>query len=136
MQAGTGVMVVHTDSMDVAGEVVQDLSSFLQLHELQSIAAFPVEMAAFGEVLRSVDEFNQTRLKLTAEMADNSNLVKTLVIKAEDARLLGDMELMQQIYSNLYDLNKDLVIEHAKRSNNHERLLAALKEVNQMIQKA
>ena len=31
------------------------------------------------------------RLKLTAEMADNSNLVKTLVIKAEDARLLGDM---------------------------------------------
>ena len=45
---------------------------------LQSIAAFPVEMASFAEVLRQVDEYNQTRLKLTAEMADNSNLIKTV----------------------------------------------------------
>ena len=28
-----------------------------------------------------VDEYNSIRLKLTAEMADNSNLVKNLVIK-------------------------------------------------------
>ena len=35
MQASSGVMVVHTDSMDVAGEVVQDLAAFLTLHELQ-----------------------------------------------------------------------------------------------------
>ena len=38
-----------------------------------------------------VDEYNAIRLKLTAEMADSSNVVKTLVIKAEDARILGDM---------------------------------------------
>lgn len=49
---------------------------------------------------RAVDEFNQTRLKLTAEMADSSNLLKSLVIKAEDARILGEMKLMQQIYAN------------------------------------
>ena len=58
------------------------------------------------------------------------------VIKGEDARLLGDMDLMQQIYANLFDLNRDLVLEHVKRTTNHEHLLAALKEVNQMIQKA
>jgi hypothetical protein len=38
-----------------------------------------------------VDEYNVTRLRLTAEMADSSNLVKSLVIKAEDARILFDM---------------------------------------------
>jgi hypothetical protein len=38
-----------------------------------------------------VDEYNIIRLRLTAEMADSSNLVKSLVIKAEDARILFDM---------------------------------------------
>ena len=32
------------------------------------------------------------RQKLTAEMADISNLIKALVIKAEDARIVGDMK--------------------------------------------
>ena len=48
-------------------------------------------MTQFREVLMKVDEYNAIRLKLTAEMADSSNIVKTLVIKAEDARILGDM---------------------------------------------
>ena len=46
-----------------------------------------------------VDEFNATRLKLTAEMADTSNVVKTLVIKAEDARILNEMKLMKRMYA-------------------------------------
>jgi len=35
------------------------------------------------QVLLRVDEYNAVRLKLTAEMADSSQLVKALVIKAE-----------------------------------------------------
>ena len=46
-----------------------------------------------------VDEFNATRLKLTAEMADTSNVVKTRVIKAEDARILNEMKLMKRMYA-------------------------------------
>ena len=59
-----------------------------------------------------------------------------MVIKAEDARILADMDHMRQMYANLYDLNRELMMEHTKRATNHTALLAALKEVNQMIQKA
>ena len=38
-----------------------------------------------------VDEFHSARQKLTAEMADHSNLIRSLVVRAEDARLMGDM---------------------------------------------
>lgn len=38
-----------------------------------------------------VDSFHEVRQKLTAEMADHSNLIKSLVVRAEDARLMGDM---------------------------------------------
>ncbi len=32
-------------------------------------------------------------------MADSSNLIKALVIKAEDARIVGDMKLMKRYYA-------------------------------------
>ena len=33
------------------------------------------------------------RQKLTAEMADHSNLIRSMVVRAEDARLMGDMSV-------------------------------------------
>ncbi len=39
-------------------------------------------------------------------MADNSNLFKALVIKAEDARIVGDMKLMKRYYADLLALIK------------------------------
>ena len=162
--AADGRMTVATESMEAAGEVVQEIAAYLQMTELESVANFPAEMAAFEEVLAAVDEFNQTRLKLTAEMADSSNLLKSLVIKAEvtttptphiyrrphvtlaymppfgpavdryrvvqDSRILGEMGRMQEIYANLFDLNRDLILEHTKRTTNHTQLLAALKNVS------
>ena len=65
-----------------------------------------------------------------------SNTAKTLVIKAEDARILQDIKAMRAAYAQLYTLNAELMGEYSKRANNHEQLLAALKEVNHMIQKA
>ena len=43
---------------------------------------------------------------------------------------------MKRIYSDLFTLNNELIGEYTKRSTNHIELLAALKKVNQMIQKA
>ena len=106
------------------------------ISELESSAEFPTEMEAFRAVLLQVDDYNAARIKMTAEMADTSQLAKTLVIKAEDARILEDIKSMRRAYSELYSLNAGLLGEYNKRANNHEQLLAALKEVNHMIQKA
>ena len=38
-----------------------------------------------------VDEYHSERQKLTADMADHSNLIKSMVVRAEDARLMDDM---------------------------------------------
>jgi Bardet-Biedl syndrome 2 protein len=43
---------------------------------------------------------------------------------------------MKRLYSDLFSLNNELIGEYTKRSNNHNELLNALKEVNQMIQRA
>ena len=133
---GGGTVHLHTEDIELAGEMLQDLCGALQITELESMADFPQEMEAFRALLHKVDEFNSTRLKLTAEMADSSHQAKTLVIKAEDARILGDIKSMRATYAQLYSLNANLIGEYSKRANNHEQLLASLKEVNHMIQKA
>jgi len=48
----------------------------------------------------------------------------------QDSRILGEMGRMQEIYANLFDLNRDLILEHTKRTTNHTQLLAALKNVS------
>ena len=38
-----------------------------------------------------VDEYHSAHQKLSADMADNSNLIRSLLVRAEDARLMRDM---------------------------------------------
>lgn len=131
-----GQILIRVDNMEVAGEVVQDMCTFLGITELESTATFPSEFETFRQVLSKVDEYNSIRTRLTADMADSSQLVKTMMIKAEDARILGNMKAMRDMYSNLYDQNRELIGEYIKRRTNHSELLTSLKDVNQMIQKA
>ncbi|CAE7193575.1 bbs2 [Symbiodinium natans] len=60
----TGLITIRTDDMETAGEMVQDLCSFLQVTELESSANFPSEMERFQQVLTRVDEYNSVRMML------------------------------------------------------------------------
>lgn len=131
-----GEFTVRCDNMGTCGDIIQDLGAFLGIKELESVADFPLEFESFQSVLQRVEEYNNVRMKLTAEIADSTQMVKALVIKAEDARILNDMRHMKKMYGSLYEVNRELMGEYLKRSNNHNELLAALKEVNTMIQKA
>lgn len=131
-----GNVTIKTDDMDLAGEVIQSMATFLKIEDLQTTAEFPTRMEELNNILVKVDEFHAAGQKLTAEMADHSNLIRSLVVRAEDARLMGDMKNMRRGYMELFDLNRDLVNGYRIRCNNHTELLSCLKIVNQTIQKA
>jgi len=130
------VVQVRCDDMELAAEVVQDIASFFKIKELESTVNFPGEMSKFESVLKDVAEFNALRVKMSADMADDSQRVKALVVRAEDARIMTDMETMGRAYTDLYSLNNQLIAGYNNRMQSHTGLLNALKEVNQMIQKA
>ena len=134
--SGPKTLWIRTDDMEVAADLVQDLAFYLGVDELESTAEFPVQMEAFKDVLQRVDNCNATRLKLTAEVAESSHVVKSLVIRAEDSRIQGHVQQMKASYRQLHALNRQLIMEHDKRATNYEDLLAGLKEVNQMVQTA
>lgn len=131
-----GLMTIKTDDMDLAGDVIQALCQFLNIDDMQVSADFPDEMEKLRSILVKVDEYHAVRQKLTAEMADHSNLIRSMVVRAEDARLMGDMKNMRRGYSELYNMNRDLINGYTIRCSNHQELLACLKQLNQVIQKA
>lgn len=63
----------------------------------------------------------------------NVKVIKTL--KHLSVRRLC-LQSMSRHYAELFKLNNQLIGEYVKRSNNHQALLEALKEVNHTIQKA
>mmetsp|Transcript_5177 Transcript_5177/g.4668 ORF Transcript_5177/g.4668 Transcript_5177/m.4668 type:complete len:749 (-) Transcript_5177:13-2259(-) len=127
---------IRCDNMDVVGEIIQEMGKFLNISDLSSDADFPDDFNSFQEVIDRVTEYNSTRVKLATDMADDSQMVKALIIRAEDSRLLTDMKTMRRAYTDLYSLNNQLISNYNQRTNNHDGLVNALKEVNQMIQRA
>ncbi|BFZ04172.1 hypothetical protein BsWGS_07211 [Bradybaena similaris] len=131
-----GQVAIHTDDMELAGDIIQSLAQFLNIDDLLTVADFPEELEKLRQILVKVDDLHRVRTKLTAEMADHSNLIRGMVVRAEDARIMGDMKSMRKGYVELYDLNRDLIAGYNIRCNNHQELVACLKQVNQIIQKA
>ncbi|XP_052541247.1 Bardet-Biedl syndrome 2 protein [Tympanuchus pallidicinctus] len=131
-----GEISISTDDIDLAGDIIQSMASFLAIEDLQVEADFPAYFEELRKVLVKVDEHHLVNQRLTADMADHSNLIRVMLVQAEDARLLGDMKNMKTRYVELYDLNRDLINQYKIRCNNHTELLSNLKAVNQAIQRA
>uniref|UniRef100_A0A8D2K7N5 BBSome complex member BBS2 n=1 Tax=Theropithecus gelada TaxID=9565 RepID=A0A8D2K7N5_THEGE len=120
-------------------ELTRQLPRF-SMYALTSLdpASEPISYVNFtiAERAQRVDEYHSVHQKLSADMADHSNLIRSLLVGAEDARLMRDMKTMKSRYMELYDLNRDLLNGYKIRSNNHTELLGNLKAVNQAIQRA
>eukprot|EP00049_Salpingoeca_infusionum_P027850 m.34683 g.34683 ORF g.34683 m.34683 type:complete len:341 (+) comp9791_c0_seq2:1833-2855(+) len=87
-------------------------------------------------VLTHVQELHATRQRLTTDIADQSNLCKSLLLRAEDFRLMGEVHRMKDAYLQLGAANTDLVRLYRIRSTNHFELVTQLKAVNGFIQQA
>ncbi|XP_065902688.1 Bardet-Biedl syndrome 2 protein homolog [Dysidea avara] len=132
----SGEMSIQTDDMDLAGDLVQSLAIYLDIMDLQSTIDFPKQLEEFKTILLKVDELHSARQRLSAEMADNSNGIKNMIVRAEDARLMKSMSSMKKAYQQLYDLNRDIIMGYKIRCANHSELLECLRLANQAIQKA
>ncbi|KAM4017896.1 BBSome complex member BBS2 [Anomaloglossus baeobatrachus] len=132
----SGEITLQTDDIDLAGDIIQSMATFLAIEDLPVESNFPKYFDQLRKVLVKVDDSHSVHQKLTADMADQSNLIRSMLVQAEDSRLMRDMNNMKKRYTDLYDLNKDLINRYKIRCNNHTDLLNNLKCVNQAIQRA
>ncbi|KAH3765972.1 DNA topoisomerase 1 [Pelomyxa schiedti] len=132
-----GRVTLKSDDIALAGALIQDLCSFLNVTSLESTATMSDEITEqYRRALQKVEEYQAVRVKLTAEMAESATLIKALLIQAEDSRLLNEMKRTKEAYSSLFEVNEDLIREYRKRESNYNALLSALKDLNLLVQHA
>ncbi|XP_032086552.1 Bardet-Biedl syndrome 2 protein isoform X1 [Thamnophis elegans] len=134
--SSSGEITINTDNIDLAGDIIQSMASFWAIEDLQVEADFPVYFDEVHKAFVGVDSSHTVCQKLTANMADRSNSIRSMLVRAEDSRLMGDWKNMKKRYNELYDLNKDLLSQYKIRCTNHSEFLNNLKAINQAIQRA
>ncbi|XP_001604585.1 Bardet-Biedl syndrome 2 protein homolog [Nasonia vitripennis] len=130
----SGKLTLRTEDPSFAGDVVQSLTAYLGLRELSSEAKFPVEEQRMLDALERFKGYKEVEARLQAETAGSSSLVKNLVIRLEDARILENVEGMRKRLGQLKAVNGDLIRDHEIRSKSFNELVAALKELNVGVQ--
>lgn len=58
---------------------------------LQTTAEFPAVLTRISDCLNQVTDLQQNATKMAASVADSSNIIRSLIVQAEDLRLLQQM---------------------------------------------
>ena len=92
MDGKTSEFTIRTDNIELAGDIIQSLvSDYLNIEDMSSNADFPLEVEKLKKYISRVEELQSVRQHLATEIADNSSAIRALVVRAEDARLIGEM---------------------------------------------
>ncbi|EZA50631.1 hypothetical protein DMN91_003536 [Ooceraea biroi] len=132
----SGKVTIQTNDETFAGDIIQSLAMYLGVRELSSEATFPAEESKMLEALERVKGLKEVDARLQAEAAGGSTLLKNIVVRLEDARILENIDDMRKRLMQLKNINGDLIREHEIRVNSHRELAASLKELNVGVQRA
>lgn len=86
--------------------------------------------------MRFVTDLKEIDARLQAEAASETTLLKNIVIRLEDARILENIDEMKKRLVQLKNVNVDLIREHEIRMKSYRELTANLKELNSGVQRA
>merc|ERR1712176_703164 len=125
---------IFTQNLTLCGDIIQDIAQYLSIKELPSTCYFEQHFEKLKENLSNVEQYNDIRNKLSVDIASNTGVIKNLIVKAEDSRIQKNYKSFKKQFSDLYDVNQEMLAEFLKRENNHKNLLSSLKEINQTIQ--
>ncbi|CAF2512234.1 unnamed protein product [Rotaria sp. Silwood2] len=87
----TGQVRIQTDDMELAGNIIQSLGKFLKIENLQTVVDFPQEFEILEQVFYQIEAYQNARQKISSDMAEHASVIRNFLIRAEDARLIGDM---------------------------------------------
>lgn len=77
-----------------------------------------------------------SEVKLQAEAAGVTNILKALMIRLEDSRILDDGEGIKKRVTQIQKLGENFIREQEIRAKNYTDLTTALKELHMGVQNA
>ncbi|KAF8568613.1 hypothetical protein P879_07797 [Paragonimus westermani] len=131
-----GEVSIQTEEIELASEMVQSIAKFFNVPHLSSTCEFPREFENFEQLVHLTEAHQATRQQMTADVAEKMDLIGTLLIRAEDQRLMGCWGTAKQMYTELLYTNRDLLTGYQSRVCEHRTLSDCQKRLNQFIEQA
>ncbi|VDN93613.1 unnamed protein product [Brugia pahangi] len=131
---GNGKVIIQNNDIELVGNIIQSIAESFGITEIQTTAEFPRETTKLNDITEKLHEMYIMRDRLSATIAERSNSIKEMLVRAEDARTINQFRLMSKYYQKMHTLNQAMVAEHKIRCNNHEELLKLLRNLNKIIE--
>ncbi|CAG9764410.1 unnamed protein product [Ceutorhynchus assimilis] len=131
----SGKVTLFTDNMFLAADLIQSLSGYLKLENLESKASFVQEESNLKHLMQKLSDIQEARLKLDTDVADRLGQIRNLIIRAEDSRI-NDVKEMMDHYHELNKVNKELINGYNIKTQNYNEGIETMKKINNIIQKA
>ncbi|XP_031619932.1 Bardet-Biedl syndrome 2 protein homolog [Contarinia nasturtii] len=123
---------ILTENMDLAGDLIHSLATFLNIEDLKTTACFPNITSRLNQYYERISGFETTYTNLILDVAHKKYIAKNLLIQAEDARLYNENDLTG-IYTNLNRLNEDMASSFKIRQQNFVEMQKNLDGVNSVL---
>ncbi|KAL7041968.1 hypothetical protein ACKWTF_000972 [Chironomus riparius] len=125
-------ILIQTENIELAGNLIQAMSQFMNVANLESVAAFPSVVTKFRELFDKLQGLQESSNVLKTDTALKINLSKILVLRAEDAKVTN-MEKLSSYYNELMLTNEELLTSFKIRSENYNEVQRLLSEINQTL---
>lgn len=123
-----------TDEIELAGNVLQDICSFFQLNDIDTSTTYPELVDELNTLTNNIERLDSVRNQFNINMVEIITFIKDIFVRAEDNRLLDNMQAFKEYFMRINMRNLELLDEFEKRSIKFEELLNSLKRVNSLIQ--
>ncbi len=125
---------IMTDEIDLAGNILQDLCKFFQISELDTSIGYPDVVEETSSLLMRIEKLDSVRNQFNINMTEIITFIKDIFVRAEDNRLLDNMQGFKDYFFKINVRNLELLDEFEKRTQTYDELLKDLKKINNYIQ--
>lgn len=80
-------ILIQTENIELAGNLIQAMAVFMNVTNLESVAAYPSVVSKFRELFDKLQGLQESSNVLKTDTALKINLAKILVLRAEDAKV-------------------------------------------------
>lgn len=123
-----------TDEIELAGNVLQDLCKYFQITDLDTSISYPEYVDDLDVLIKRIEKLDNIRNQFNINMTEIISFIKDIFVRAEDNRLLDNLQAFKEYFMKINIRNMELLDEFEKRTKTYEDLLIDLKKVNAIIQ--
>lgn len=125
---------ILTDEIELAGNIFQDLCVFNNVQNQNTTVNYKEYINELSVLLKRVEKLDSARNQYNINMSEIIGQIKDLYVRAEDSRILEDLNTFRKYFVRINLKNVEILDEFEKRSSTYSSLISDMKKINNIIQ--